>query len=212
MGALKFAFCVIFAPVSTFRVIKARRSASYALPIFILAALLSVIRLITPYITHFPLQSGDLYELNPVWEVALLVVPLLTWGVAGFAVSSILSGECKLQESLMGTLSCAVPFIIFALPLSLISHLFSSSSAAFYHALWAILAVWICILLFVCVVQINQFSFKKAVFVCVLTILFCVLIWAVCLLVYVLANKFITFAVSVYEELRFVIWTGGAQS
>ena len=204
MHLLSLSLCVLRHPVDTFHVVQRTRERFSFLPALILLALTVLARLVFIQTVHYPLQVADPRYSNWIMETAMYLAPLLSIAVCGFAVSSILDGEMMMRESLTAVAYSMMPYLVFILPLSALSHLLGQGSSLFTIiecAIWA----WCIVLYIVSMKTMNSYTFAKTLLVLLLTVLLIALMWAVVLLLYALGNQLKDFLVSVYREFKYVI-------
>lgn len=195
----------IFHPVDTFENIKLNRGKNkmYVGVILILLALL--VRLFYMFTVHFPIADVDLNNAMLSLEVLKIVLPITTWAVAAYAISSIMSGESKFSEVFTCSAYSLVPYIVFTPVLALISRVLSLSEWSFYSIAIVGLMVWQVVLLIVSVCTLNRYSASKTILVCFLSFLTMLLIWAVALLCMALIGQLVQFVAEVFNEIRIVV-------
>ena len=159
---------VIFRPTETFRVVKAYRSEPIVFPALLLMFLLIVIRIIYIYLTHYPLATLMPINANFLLEIIKYYIPIFTWVIASFAVTAILGGESQIKEIFMATTYALMPYILFILPLSLLSRVLSKTELGFYNFLSTAIWIWVILLFFISIKTLNEYSVIKTFFICIL--------------------------------------------
>ena len=202
MKMLSLSIAVIFKPVETFKMVKAFREGRILSSAFTLLIAFIAVRIASIYITHYPMASLLPNEANFLIEILKYYVPTFTWVIASFAVTSILGGESQINEIFLATSYSMMPFIMFTLPLSLLSRILSQTEAGIYDFLNSAIWMWILILFFVSVKTLNEFSLKKTFFICFLTIIVMLLIWAAFILIFALSAQIVSFVREVILEMR----------
>ena len=195
---------VVRHPIDTFEAIKYNRGrfkARNAVWIFLICIF---VRLAYIFLVHFPMADVDINNVSFVQELIKLLLPILTWAVASFAITSIMNGESKFSEIFVCTAYAMVPYCLFTLPLGLVSHLLGMSEWQFYSIAIVGLMVWQAALQFTAVLTLNRFSFGKTVVVCILTVLTMLLIWAVILLCMVLLGQGFRFFADIGHEVAII--------
>lgn len=206
MHLFSLAFCVVRYPVDTFRALQASRDRFRYYPAVLLLLLLLAVRMVYLFFLHFPLAGTGAVEINVTMEILKLLIPLAAWSVSVFAVTSIMDGETQFREAVMATMYATVPYILMAIPLTLLSHLFGSTDAALFQILLTATEIWIGFLILVSVMVMNNFSLKKTVLVLILSILFMALICAVGLLMFALASQLYQFIAGVIREAKYALF------
>ena len=206
MHLFSLAFCVIRHPFDTFRALQASRDRFSWLPSLLLLVLLLAVRLCYLFFLHFPMAGTAPEDVNITMEILTFCIPLGTWAISIFAMTSILDGQTKFSEAVTATMYCMVPYILLALPLMGVSHLVSINDSAIFDIFLTAIEIWVVFLFLVSVKTMNEYSLKKTLLVVVLALLFMALICAVGLLMFSLASQLYQFVVGIVKEARFVIF------
>ncbi len=206
MELLKLSVCMLRHPADTLKSIKAHRAKMSMIPMIILLLLVVATRFISLFIIHYPFQTASVSEINFFLEGAIYVVPVLTWGVAFFAMTSIMDGETTVKESLTSAAFCMVPLIVLQIPFALLTKIMSLDDMFFYQFFNVIIWGWTLLLFVMSVKVMNDYTLSKTIGVCILNILVIALIWAIVLLVYALASQLFQFIVGMVKEIRFAIF------
>lgn len=201
-NGLGLAAGILFRPGELFSYIKRDRGHINLLPPLLLLALAVVVRLTSLAVTHYPLASADPRDIQWLMEIALLVVPLLSWVVASYAVTAVVGGECRISEILSASCYCLAPYVLFTLPMAGLSNLLSREEAGLYGALLLAIILWTGILFVLSVKILNMYSIGKTILVCILSLLAMALLWLTILLVGMLSAQMIEFISNILEELR----------
>ena len=98
-------------------------------------------------------------------------MPWITWCLANWSVSTILEGEGKFKEILSGSAFCLVPYIIFSIPITLLTNVFALSEATIYSSLSIAILCWVGLLILMKVKVLHDFELGKLVFITFLTLL-----------------------------------------
>ena len=193
---------VIFHPIDAFDRIKYYRSRSKTLPIFVMFCLVLIVRVASIYITHFPMTTLKPEDTNILLEIIKYIVPLASWGVANYAITSIWDGECFLEESMIGAAASMVPYVLLTIPVSLFSRLLEINQIGFYNFLNIGIFVWIIMLLFIGTMTMNNYSFKTTISVYIISIIGVILLWALVLLLATLVYQLYDSIKDLTIELR----------
>lgn len=201
--SLDLFFLIIFHPSDAFEEIK-RRSGKIPLfvPGFILLAVLAVRYLYVAFV-HAPLADIKLQDTNILLEIARIILPILTYVVSNYAVTSILYGATKIRTIFYTVTYSFIPYILLTLLSLGVSQVLCLNEAAFYYAFSALKWVWIIALIFFSVMIQNDYSFKKTVGVSILSIIGVVLIWAMIILIIALSVQVITWFNEIRKEIVF---------
>lgn len=211
MNPFYIALSVIFEPMYGFPLIQRKRDKFSHLTTIVLLFLVIAVRIASIYLTHYPLAPYDPSHTNIGREIMNFLLPLLTWAISAYLVTTILSGECLLREVIQGTAYAMLPYIIFTVPIALLSRIMTSSDVLFYNsgvpvtlvdALRGLVLVWCGILLLISLGQMNSYSFFETIKTAFITLCTCVFLWAVLVLIYILGDNVITFLKNVAYEYK----------
>ncbi|WP_041643709.1 YIP1 family protein [Mahella australiensis] len=202
MDIIKTSLLVVFHPTDGFECIKAQRERFNYLPAIILLFMVIAERVAYIYLTHYPLATLLPRDANIWLEIMRMMLPILTWVVADYAVTTIMDGETLIRETLMATAYAMLPYIILIIPLALISHLMGQGELGLYNALQNIMWAWVFILFFISVQTLNEYNFWRTLGICILSIIAMLLIWAIAMLFFALSSQLYHFIEEVILEIR----------
>lgn len=202
--SLKLAVMVLFHPIAAFEYIKRKRETISYLPIPIVIFLAVVMQIISIYGTHYPLSTVNLRNANLVFECAKILLPTVTWGVASYAMTTILDGETKFLESMLATCYSIIPFLIITPLLTLFSRILELGQSGMYYGIYGAMLFWIVGMLLAALKEMNHYSVGKTVVVTFLSLFTMMLIWASAALLFSLSMQFITFVKEVIVEARYL--------
>lgn len=202
---LKMSVLVLFHPVVAFHYIqKDRRRFSYY-PILILLFLCICVRLFSIQLTHYPLSMMQARNGNVLLECVKLFVPILTWVIASYAMTTILDGETLIREALLATAYSMVPYIIFTVPLTLLSRILELEQSALYYTLQAFVMGWVILLFIINMKEMNHFSGKRTLVIILLSLFTMAIIWATVALFFAISSQFISFIGEILLEFKYKV-------
>jgi hypothetical protein len=193
---------VLVHPIDAFEKIKANRDRINVLPVAVMLALVMTARIAFIYLVHFPVSTLDPRDTNIALELVKFIVPVLSWGIVTFAITSIWDGECVAQECMATAVAGMVPYVVLAVPLALFSRILEVDQKGFFAVANTAMFTWVGLLLFSGMMTMNAYTFRQAVqvgLVCVVSIL---LFWAVFLLLATLIYQLYHFVQGVLVELQ----------
>jgi len=173
---------VIFHPVEAFERIKYYRNKSKSLPVFVMFCLILVVRVASIYITHFPFARLKPEDTNIMLEIVKHIIPIASWGITTYAITSIWDGECFLGECMIGAVTAMIPYVVMTIPISLFSRLFEENQKGFINFLDSVIVMWVLLLLFIGIMVMNDYTFKKTAGVYMVCMAGVLLLWAIFLL------------------------------
>lgn len=196
---LETVVCVLFHPMDAFYRIKYNRKALRVWPILLMLGILVVEKLLFSKLIHFPLTNSTLY-IDYVRDLTVFFLPLVSWIVVCFGITSISDGKQTFMETASSTLYSFVPFMIFYLPITAASNLMGTSEAGFYNSLQSIVLIW-CLLLVFCNFKIlNEYTFSKAIGTLLLILFAMLCLWIICFLFYIVVSQLFMFCGDLYTE------------
>lgn len=202
METLKYSISILFRPIDAFNYIKTKRDEiKYWSPV-ILIVLMLPIRILSVFLEHYALATLMPDETNLLLEAVKMLVPVFTWIISCFAVTSIVGGETTLKEIFVASAYSIVPYLIVTIPQSLFSKVLGQGELGLYNTIETAKWIWIGLLFLINVKIMNDYTIKKAISVCALGIVGIVIIWGVLLLAYVLTNQLYSFVASLILETR----------
>ena len=202
MDDIKIALLTIFHPLDSFTIIKRQREQYKHLTVLTILALLVFTRIAYIYFVHFPLVDVLPMDANIWLEVLKTIVPIITWTISIYGVTTILNGEMKLGESMVANAYCLIPSIVFSVPIIALSNILSINERGIFEGLQTVVTIWVLVLLFLNVMHMNNYSFLKTIWVCFLGLCTMILIWCVCLLIGALTIQFFSFIGTLIDEYK----------
>ena len=199
------AVSILYRPFRTIDAVKTARGRVKTGSAWIILAIVFVTRVLFIYTVHYPLQDTELSDVNLVLEFFTLIVPVLTWVIASYLISSQLDGEATLTECFVSSAYSMVPYIVVNLLAAGLSHVMSQNETGFFALMVNGVSVWIAILLISTVQRTNDYSGMRTLAVCLITVLAVVLIWFIVLFGYSLVVRFALFFKEIYEEIQIAI-------
>ena len=196
MASLKMCVMMLFHPIVVSEYIKKNRGSaafkrsSLILVLALLAAALGV-NIFSIYFTHYPLASVSVRKANLLLECGKLFVPVLTWVLASYAI-----GEAMLYNTLS-----LIPYLVFTVPLTLLSRVMDGGQAAIYTVLTGGTLVWVVMLMIIGIKEMNDYTIRKTLVVVLLTVFTMAVIWATVVLLFTISSQFVTMIREVYYEI-----------
>ena len=203
---LKLALLTFYHPIDGFDKIKRDRKQIKVYPIIITFILLAIVHSVYVYLVHFPVSPYSVYNLDVFQELILLLLPLISWIVINYAVSSIMEGKQTFKETFLASLYSFLPYIVFMLPLGAFSHMLGVEESGLYTMLTGIVIVWSIILLLLSNKIMNEFSFGKMVVVVLITIFGIVCLWMILFLFYIIISQSVSFFGDLYSDIAMIFY------
>ena len=203
MKALKLAAVTMFHPLVGFRFMKRDRTKFNYTPIFVILLLMIFTKIFSIFVTHYPLATVNTRNANVILECAMMVVPVLSWVVASYAMTTIMSGEVMFRECLLACCYSLLPYIIIQIPLAVFSNIMEESQAGLYNAISNFSLLFVLLLLFINLKEMNSYTMGKTFGIIFLAAFTMILLWASISLVFALTMRFVGFVSEVTTEISF---------
>lgn len=202
MRSLKIALFTIFKPMDAFPFIQERGKRFNYIPGVVLMALMILSRMF--YLTFSGYIMSPEFELNVQFEIVKLMLPIFTWIIACYGVTTIAGGETFIREIFTSTAYATIPYTISVLILTALSQFFTltKNEVDLFNLISDLFTFWMLFLIFVSVMKMNEYSFMQTVGVCITAVVFMGIIWAVGILLYGLIGQFFEFIDAVIVEFR----------
>jgi len=204
--SLKLCLMTLFHPIVVTEHIKRQRDRRMNWwPVIVLLTLALAVRIFSIYFTHYPLAAVSVRKANLLLECGKLFVPVLTWVLASYAMTTILDGETLLTETLLFSSYALVPYIVFTPILTLASRLMDSSQMALFATLEIGILGWVVLLMIIALKEMNGYSMGKTVLMIFLSLFTMVMIWAVVILLYTISSQFVGMVKEIFYEVIYRI-------
>ncbi|HOI85030.1 MAG TPA: YIP1 family protein [Acholeplasmataceae bacterium] len=146
-----------------------------------------------------PNNPMELNSLQEIFSVALLI---FLFTVGNWSVTTLMEGKGKYKEILMVTGYALFPVVILGYPAIILSNFLTLEEMAFYTLLMGIAYALTAWMLFMGILNIHQYGLGKTILAFIATIIAMSVMMFLGLLFFDLIQQFISFIVSIYEELN----------
>ena len=206
MKSLKLCLMTLYHPiVVTEHIKKQRGEKTNWTPVVILLLLALVVRILSIYGTHYPLASVSVRKANLLLECGKLFVPVLTWVLASYMMTTILDGETLFSETLLFSSYALTPYIVFTPILTLVSRIMENSQSGLFFTLETITLAWVVLLMILALKEMNGYSVGKTVLMILLTLFTMLMIWAMVILLFTIASQFVGMIKEMFYEVMYRI-------
>lgn len=203
MKALRLAAVTLFHPIVGFNYMKRDRTKFNYTPILVIMLLMIFTKIFSIFVTHYPLATVTTRDANLLVECAVMVVPILSWVVASYAMTTIMSGEVMFRECLMACSYSLLPYIIVQIPLSVVTNIMEESQAGLYNTISNFALLFVLLLLFINLKEMNNYTMAKTFGIIILSLFTMILLWASISLVFALSMRFVNFVSEIITEISF---------
>lgn len=193
---------VLVTPTSAFDNIRRKRNELSVWFAPVMLFLLVAVYLASVLLTHYPVSATDLRKTNLLFEIAVPLIPAVVWTVSGYAISTIMDGNCKFKEFACSVALSTVPFIAFTIPLTAFSYVLEAKQAALFSVLRTALLLWVVVLLLYSYMELNEYTAGQTVKTVLLSVVAMLAILFVCFILYSMTEQLIAFIRQLIFEIR----------
>lgn len=199
--SLKLCLMTLFHPLVVTEHIKRERGRKMNwAPVIVLLLLALAVRIFSIYVTHYPLSGVSVRKANMLLECGKLFVPVLTWVLASYMMTTILDGETLFSETLLFSSYALTPYIVLTPILNIASRLMDGNQMGLYATLEIGILAWVVLLMILALKEMNGYTVGKTFLMILLTLFTMVMIWAMVILLYTIASQFVTMIKEVFYE------------
>jgi len=179
---------------------KERGSMRFALILFVTVILF---RLLSLYMTGFifsPYTTPNQIHIEN--EVFMITALLGLFIASNYLISTISDGEGRVRDVVIGTAYALFPYVLFVLPLTLISNVLTLNEIFIYQTLEQVIYAWILLNLFIMVKEIQNNTFSENARNILLTVFTMIMIVLVAYILYYLGSQLYEFINTILQEVR----------
>ena len=200
LGHLKYSLRVIFRPINSYWSLMRENRGSMAAAITILggACLMSVFQ---ARFTGFIFTTQRTENINIVFEILKIVIPVLLFCICNWCVTSLLNGEGNLKAIFVGT-SYALTPIILLFPFAIVlSNVMVLQEGDFYTVFLSLAMFWVTLLIISGNMRIHDYTLFQSIGILFLTAIVMFIIVFLSVLFFALMQQVIGFIRDVSNEI-----------
>ena len=161
-----------------------------------------IIRIVCMYLTGFTFNK----YMNPANiqvgnELVITILAIFIWNAANYLVSTISDGEGRVRDVVIGTAYSLFPFVLFALPIALISNVLTLNEVFIYSFSMDLMYFWMGMMLFIMVKEVHNYSFSETVRNVLITLFTMGLFLLTGYILYILFNQLFNFISAIIQEV-----------
>ncbi len=196
---------VVKHPIDTFEEIRYENQGSYV-DMFIIMVCYTVFSVVAEYCVSFIYRGGQPLEFINSWiTIGIALLPWIVISVVNYGVTTIMYGEGRFRDVIIGGPYCHVPLLFLILPMSLLTHALTLDEASLYNLVYTIIYIWVGILVFLCIKSVHGFHPVKGIVVFFLTAVGVVGVVLLFMIVYGLADQMFSFIFQFGKELSYLV-------
>ncbi len=191
-------------PIDGFEGIRYENQGSY-LDMFFIMLLYGLMTVAGRYAVSFIYRGGTpLSVIRPVSVFFYSLIPWIVVCVVNYGVTTIMYGEGRFRDVIIGGAYCHGPLMFLILPVSLLTHVLTNNEASIYSILEMLIYLWTVLLVYFCMKGVHGFHPVKAFVVFILTALGVAAVALLFFIVYGLAVQMFDFIAQFVKELIYL--------
>lgn len=167
----------------------------------ILYVWLFILQLTDIYVVSYLFNTTNFYRLNLFNIILRVAVPVFLFIVCNYLVSTITDGEGKMRHLYCGTIYALTPYLVFALPLQIITHALTLNESFIYDFGMAAVIAWCTVLFIMMVKEVHDYSLSKTFKNLAVTAFTIALFLLAGFIVYLLFGQMKDFIISIIQEV-----------
>lgn len=192
-------------PIDGFEEIRYENKGSYADAIIIMI-LYAVISVASVYAQSFIYRNGaSLDTVNPLITILVSFLPWIVVCVVNYGVTTIMYGEGRFRDVIIGGAYCHGPLMLISLPYALLTHLLTLNESGIYNILGTLIYIYTVILVYFCIKGVHGFHPVKAFIVFLLTLVGVAAVALLFFIVYGLAAQMFDFIIQFGKEMIYLV-------
>jgi DNA-binding beta-propeller fold protein YncE len=168
-----------------------------------LVALLSLVFVFMRQYTGFIFNTRRLTEMNVFVEFGSVLVPVILWMIVSWSLTTLMEGKGTFRDIVIATAYALTPLIIINFPLTIISGYLTLQEGVFYYIFLAISILWAGGLLIIGTMLTHDYSMKKTLLTCFLTIIGILVVLFIALLMIGVMGQVVAWVRDIYREILF---------
>lgn len=198
---LRTALSIPFHPFQAFQAMKVQKFVSVGLA-FIFVLIFYLARVSQDLYGGFMYVIVDKANYNALFTLIGSVGILLLWVITNWGICMLNEGKGSLKEVFAMSAYSMTPMILYSVIFTIGSHVIPATNTDTFGMISTILAIYTVLLLLIGMTVIHEYTFFKAMGMAIITVLCMALAAFVLCSVVLLAQQFIVFIASVFNEIR----------
>ncbi|NIK77126.1 DNA-binding beta-propeller fold protein YncE [Paenibacillus castaneae] len=161
------------------------------------------IRIYEVFGTNFIFSGVDPLKVNIIGEALKILIPFFAWVLCNYLVSIINDGEGKFKDIYKGTVYALSPYIIFSLPITIMSKGLTLLESVVYDYSRQFIILWCVFLMFTMVKEIHGYEIKETFKNVAITISSMIIMALIAFIFFGLSNQVWDFVRSIAEEVKY---------
>jgi DNA-binding beta-propeller fold protein YncE len=196
---------IIRHPVDGFEEIRYENKGSYA-DMFIIMILYAIVSVASVYGESFIYRDGaSLDTVNPLMTLLIAFLPWIVVCVVNYGVTTIMYGEGRFRDVIIGGAYCHGPLMLLSLPYALLTHMLTLTESGLYNIMGTLIYIFTVALVYFCIKGVHGFHPVKAFIVFLLTLVGVAAVALLFFIVYGLAAQMFDFIIQFGKEMIYLV-------
>ncbi|WP_408007667.1 YIP1 family protein [Pseudalkalibacillus sp. A8] len=168
----------------------------------LLLLFLFVVHVFAIFETNALFSDVDSKRVNLLTELYKVYIPLFAWVICNYLISTINDGIGKLKNVYIGTVYALSPYLVFSIPLTLMSKGLTNMEVVIYDFSKKAIILWSGFLLFMMVKEIHSYEIGQTIKNMVLSVAGMLVLGIISFILFGLSNQVIDFMYSIFQEVK----------
>ncbi len=169
----------------------------------IILLLLFLVRIFSLQFTGFLFSSVNRNSINIFYELFQMAAIFLVVTVCSQAMSTFIDGESFYRETYIAVAYSLLPYVIISFVSTILSMFFTNNEALLLSTLNQIGVLWTGLVMFIGLMKVNRYSFKKTLLSILLIIIAILFVIFLLVLAYSLVMQFVSFIQDLGNEIQY---------
>lgn len=166
---------------------------------FVVFGLFVLVYLINTYATGFLFRNPN--PNNLLIELVIVIAAFFLYVLVNYLVSTLNDGEGRLKDVFIATAYVLIPFILFTLPMTFLSHFLTYNEAFIFDFYHQIVFGWTLLLIVLSIKGIHNYTFMETIKNILIIIFGMFILVLIGLLIYSFMGQLVEFVLSVIKEV-----------
>lgn len=168
--------------------------------LYVISELLSIV------FTSFIYRDGVSLDMID-WgsRIVWALMPWIVVVIVNYGVTTIMYGEGRFRDIIIGGAFCHVPFILTSIPLAILTNVLGRSEAQLFTLANTFISIYVGLMVYFCIKGVHGFHPLKGVVVTILTAVGVTAVSALFMIVYGLAVQMFDFFIQIGKELSYIV-------
>lgn len=153
-------------------------------------------------LTGFSLIANPDHQVDVIFELKFVLVPLLLFIIGNASVTTLLNGKGTVKQIYTAIGYALTPIVLTKIPLTIISNFLTLNEQSFYILISLITYIWTAILVFAALSCTHEYTAGQTVAIILLTIVAMLIICFVCVLFFSLITEIYGLCYSLFKEFQ----------